>query len=335
MESLNIIFTGKEQVELQRAAVAEPGAGQVRVRATKSLISSGTECICYARLFEAGTHWDRWVQYPFSTGYNHVGIVEQVGADVTGLKPGDRVASRSQHRQYVCADAARFLPVPEGVSDEEAAWFGMACIAQNGVRRAEHELGDTVVVIGLGLLGQLVVQYTRLLGARDVIGVDTAEPRLAMASGGGATFALRRTAGEAKETVEQITSGRLADVVYDVTGHQAVFAPALGLARRFGKLILLGDTGTPSEQRLTGDVITRGLRIIGAHDNNPPRVESDHAYWTHPNMARLFFTYVQRGQMRLRELITHRYAPSQAPEAYATLLRDRSAAMGVVFDWTL
>src|SRR5262249_27221228 len=179
------------------------------------------------------------------------------------------------------------VAVPEGVSDEEAAWFGMACIAQNGVRRAEHELGDAVVVVGLGLLGQLVVRYTRLLGAREVIAIDTAEPRLAWASDGGATFALRRTAAGAKETGEQITGGRLADVVYDVTGHLAVFAAALGLVRRFGKLILLGDTGTPSEQRLTSDVITRGLRIIGAHDNNPPRVESDHAYWTHPNMARL------------------------------------------------
>src|ERR1044072_8893564 len=112
MESLNILFTGKEQVELQRAAVSEPRPGQVLVRATRSLISTGTECICYARLFEAGTGWERWMQYPFSPGYSHVGVVERAGEGVTALKPGDRVASRSPHRQYVCGEAARFLLIP-------------------------------------------------------------------------------------------------------------------------------------------------------------------------------------------------------------------------------
>src|SRR5436190_19808137 len=98
MESLNILFTGKQQVELQRAPAPKPGPGQALVRATRSLISTGTECICYARLFEAGTNWDRWVQYPFSPGYGHVGVVEGVGEGVTALKPGDRVASRCPHR---------------------------------------------------------------------------------------------------------------------------------------------------------------------------------------------------------------------------------------------
>ena len=65
-------------------------------------------------------------------------------------------------------------PIPRGVTDEDATWFGLAKIAQNGVRRAEHRLGESVAVIGLGPVGQLVVQYLRLLGARHVIAIDLA-----------------------------------------------------------------------------------------------------------------------------------------------------------------
>jgi threonine dehydrogenase-like Zn-dependent dehydrogenase len=243
------------------------------------------------------------------------------------------VASRRPHRQFVTVNAASALKIPEGVSDEEATWFGLSGIVQNGVRRAEHELGDAVVVIGLGILGQLVTQFTRLLGAREVIAVDTAPARLAMAAAHGATAALEMPIAEAKAEVERLSEGRGADVVYDVTGHAAVFSAALPLVRRFGKLLLLGDTGTPSEQHLTSDVVTRGLRIIGAHDGNPPPRATDHLWWSHANMARLFFTYLQRGQMRVGDLVTHRFRPEDAAAAYDLLTRDRASAMGVVFEW--
>src|SRR5438034_3918250 len=333
MESLNIFFTGPGQVEIARQVVEPPGPGQALVETRRTLISTGTELICFHRRFEPGTHWDRWVQYPFSPGYSSAGVVREVGEGVENLRPGDRVASRRPHRQFVTVTAASALKIPEGVSDEEAIWFGLAGIVQNGVRRAEHEMGDAVVVIGLGILGQLVTQYTRLLGAREVIAVDTAPARLAMAAAHGATATLEMPVAEARPEIERLTEGRGADVVYDVTGHAAVFGAALPLVRRFGKLLLLGDTGTPSEQRLTSDVVTRGLRIIGAHDNNPPPAATDHAWWTHANMAHLFFTYLERGQMRVADLITHRFRPEDAAAAYDLLTRDRSTAMGVVFEW--
>ena len=105
------------------------------------------------------------MQYPFYPGYSSVGEVLAVGSAVEGIEVGQQVASRSRHAQLVLADAQRCVPVPEGVSDEEATWFGLACIVQNGVRRANHVLGDDVVVVGLGQLGQLVVEYARLGGA--------------------------------------------------------------------------------------------------------------------------------------------------------------------------
>jgi 2-desacetyl-2-hydroxyethyl bacteriochlorophyllide A dehydrogenase len=333
VESLNVLFTGPGQVELERRPVTSPGPGQALIETRRSLISTGTELICLHRRFEPGSHWDRWVQYPFSPGYSNAGVVREVGEGVTDLKPGDRVATRQPHRQFVTAGATHALKIPDAVSDEEATWFGLAGIVQNGVRRAEHSMGDEVVVVGLGILGQLVTQYTRLLGAREVIAIDTAPLRLEMARAHGATHTLELPVREARAEVERLTEGRGADVVYDVTGHPDVLPAALPLLRRFGTLLLLGDTGTPSEQRLTHDVVTRGLRIVGAHDGNPPATATDHAWWTHRNMARLFFTYLERGQMRASDLITHRFPAEDAAGAYDLLMRDRARAMGVVFEW--
>ncbi len=334
MDSLNIVFTGKEQVELQHTPVAPPGPGEVLVRTTVSLVSTGTECICYARLIEPDTGWDRMVRYPFPAGYSHVGVVAAVGEGVTELQPDMHVASHHPHRQFVCAPQERFFPLPDGISDDEGTFYALTTVVQNGIRRAEHELGDVVVVVGLGVLGQLVVQYARLAGAWEVIAIDLSPRRLQMAAEHGATHTLCLPADEARDAVFELTGGRLADVVYDVTGSPAVFAPVQRLVRRFGKLVLLGDTGCPSEQRLVNEFLWRGLRLVGTFSGDPPAVATDHTFWTRPNMARLFFDYVLRGQMRVADLITHRYRPDEAAAVYAQLLSDRSDTLGVVFDWT-
>ncbi len=328
-----IVFVGQNQLELRDEPLQPLQPNQVRVQATASLISTGTEMICYGRKFAPGTHWDEWVKYPFSPGYSLAGRVTEVGAEVSTLHEGDRVAVRTAHRKFSTTTEDQCIPIPDGVSDEDATWFGLGKIVQVGVRRAQHALGDAVVVIGLGLLGQLVVQYTRLMGARQVIAVDTAEPRLRLAAAHGATLTLALPVNEARDAVFQATDGLGADVVYDVTGHPAVFAGALPLARNFGKIVLLGDAGNPSEQRLTSDLIRRGLTITSAHDIYPPSEPTPENYWTSRHIQQLFLTYVERGDLRVSDLVTHRYVPADAEKAYAMLDTDRMNAMGVLFDW--
>ncbi|GCE15296.1 zinc-dependent alcohol dehydrogenase [Tengunoibacter tsumagoiensis] len=332
--SRKIVFTGKDQVEVWSDEVGQPGPGKVLIKATKTLISTGTEMIALSRQFEPGSHWDSWVKYPFFPGYSMVGQVVAIGEGVEGIQEGERFALRRAHQEYVIADPDELYPVPQGIADEDAPWIGLATIVQNGVRRGDHRLGEQVVVIGLGLIGQLVVQYVRLTGARRVIAVDIAEERLAMASAHGATETLAMGVDEAREQILQLTEGKGADAVYDVTGSARVFHSSLGLLRRFGRLILLGDTGTPSAQSLTGDVVSKGLSILGAHDSNPPEQSTDHAYWSKQRMASLFFSYVQRGDMHVSDLVTHRYSPLDAPAAYKMLSERRANAMGVILDWT-
>src|SRR5260370_20862787 len=334
MLSRNIIFTGKDQGEFVKDPVGQRGSGEVTLKARKTPIRTGTEGICLSRLFEPGSHWDRWVTYPFHPGYLMVGEVVAVGADVDQIREGDRFGVRRPHGEFVTVSTSDLYPVPDEIIDEDAPWFGLATIVQNGIRRAEHQLGEVVVVIGLGLLGQLTVQYTRLLGALQIIAVDVSKPRLEMAQAHGATVVLPLGIEDTREPILDMTAEAGADVVYDITGSPRVFASALALPRRFGRLVLLGDTASPSAHYLTGDVVTRGLSILGAHDSNPPAQSTDHAYWSHQRMAHLFYTYVLRGDMRVTDLITHRYSPADAPEAYRMLREQRATAMGVLFDWT-
>lgn len=333
MKNTAIAFTGANQVELHDLAVPSPAAGEVLIETRRTLISTGTELTCLTRRFEPGSHWDGWVKYPFYPGYSSAGVVVKTGPDAARFKAGDRVACRTAHQRFVVAREADLVAIPDAVSDDEAIWFGIACIVQNGIRRAEHELGDAVVIIGLGLLGQLAVQFARLSGAREIIAIDTAPRRLEMARAHGATLLLQKPVADVHADIKAATGGRLADVVYDITGHPSVLPCALTLARDLGKVVLLGDAGSPTQQHITGDLICRGLRLIGAHDNNPPKTASEHAWWTRNHMADLFMTYLGRRQMQMDDLITHRFKPSEAAAAYARLVEDRATAMGVVFEW--
>jgi len=329
-----IVFTGKSALEMVTGPIPTPGPEELLVQTTRTLISTGTEGIVFTRNFAPGTHWDNWVKYPFHPGYLQVGKVAAVGVGVTGWNVGDRAATRTSHASHVTIKADRVHHIPDNVADEAATWMGLGKITQMGVRAAEHIMGDDVVIIGLGLLGQLVVQYARLMGARRIIAIDTAPLRLEMAQSHGATHVLPMTAADALPRVREITEGRLADVVYDITGFPAVFATALPLARRFGKVVLLGDAGDPHQQTLTSDVVTRGVRIVAAHDGHCIAQATDRDPWTDRAVQDLFLTYLSRGQIQVQGLITHRFKPEQAPEVYAMLQTPkRHTCMGVVFEW--
>ena len=197
------------------------------------------------------------------------------------------------------------------------------------VRRAELRMGARVVVIGLGPLGQLLVQYARVVGAEEILAVDLAPGRLETAGAHGATQTFAGSAADALPFVQEHTDGRLADVVFDATGHYAVFPLALKLVRNFGTMMLTGDSPHPSKQTLRADVITRQVSIRGTHNENLP---PDQAEWTRPQ-AQLFHAYVARGQMRVDDLITSRFSPAEAPDVYAMLLENRTETLGVLFDW--
>ncbi len=332
MKSLVITFTAPRTVELVEQDIGDPGAGQMLVQTNVSLISTGTEGLCYRGDFDPDSYWpvgDRYPQYP---GYSNVGTVLKVGREVTGYAEGDRVFTVASHRQYALVDAdhPKSAKLPDHTADEDATWSWLAVVTQTGVRRAEQAMGETAAVIGLGPLGQLTVQYLRLIGLREVIAIDTVPSRLDAALAHGATASFHGNAADAVELVKERTDGRLADAVYDVTGHDAVFAQAQRLATTLGTVVLIGDAPHPSRQHLTHDVVRRQLRIVGTqNDFLPPQ----QAHWCAARQIPLFYEYLHRGQMRVDDLITHRFTPDRAQDAYDLLESRREETMGVDFTW--
>ena len=189
-QARRVVFTGKQEVHLENFSAGEPGPGEVRVRIALSLMSTGTENIVFNRLFEAGSHWDNWVKYPFFPGYCAVGVVEAVGTGVTALKVGDRVATRCSHRSHAVQKEIDCHLIPAEIPLSEAVWFALAKITFQGARAAEYKMGDSVLIIGAGPIGQMSVRWARAAGAQTIIVVDSIPGRLELARIGGATAAI-------------------------------------------------------------------------------------------------------------------------------------------------
>ena len=322
-----LVFPAAQSVTLEPFDPGPPGPGQVRVRTQLSMMSTGTENIVFNRAFDPGTHWDQWVKYPFHPGYIAVGTVEAAGPDVADPAVGQRVAFRRPHASHTVLPAAECYPVPEGLPTERALWFALAKIAYHGALAARYRLGDEALVIGAGPVGQMSVRWARAAGAAFVGVLDQTADRLEAARRGGATFATTTPLAEAADTLRAANDGRLPRVVIDSTGNAAVFAAALGLAADGGTVVVLGDTGRPAQQALTSDVIRRGLHVVGAHDaHNTPE-------WNNATASRLFFRLAGSGQFPLGGLTSHVFAPEDCAAAYALANRDRTATMGILFDW--
>lgn len=332
----SIVFPDRGRVEVRELAecdVGKPGPHEIRCRARTSLISTGTETFCLDGTFDDGTFWQEWVQYPFLPGYSMTADVEAVGEAVTGISVGDRVATSTPHEEVFLAAAGEAVVVPDDVSDDQACWASLACTTQLGVRRAGLELGETAVVVGLGVLGQLVVQYLRLSGARRIIAIDPVPARLELARAGGATDSLALDATSAIPLVRALTDGEMADVAFDITGHAAVLAPTTRLVRQLGRVVLLGDSPTPSRQQLGPRIVADSISLIGVHASSAPETAAPRDRWTMPAMTALYFDLVRSARMDIDRLTTHRFAPEQAPEVYAALRADRTPYLGVYLDW--
>ncbi len=333
MKSTYILFPEANKIQVRQEEVLPPGPGEVLCQAQVSLISTGTETFCLQGVFDPGTNWAGWVKYPFRPGYSMSARVVGVGKEVTGLKEGDRVSIWRVHEQFFKVRPEQLLRIPDGLTDEEGTWNSLACTTQLAVRRAELQLGETVGVVGLGLLGQLIVQYLLVNGARRVIAIDPVQMRAEMARAHGATHVLSVEARSARAQVAEITGGRMLDAVWDVTGRPEVLTQCVQLLRRLGRVVLVGDTPVPLQQPVGPGVLSNSISILGVHGAVSAPSYSEWTPWPRNEIAQLFFDYLLQGRMKVKDLITHRWSPAEAPKVYEGLVRDRSGTMGNMFEW--
>ena len=346
MKSKYIVFPQKLEAAIWEEEIALPAEGHILCKAEKSLISIGTELTCFRGEAEPGTNWYDWLKFPFRPGYSMVDRVVAVGKGVTGVKEGDRIASYGVHQQYQdieFPDSHRSFDLPPGfdiralpdsISSEDATWRGLAMTTQNALRLADFRFGESVGVVGLGILGQLVTQYLAAAGAGKIIAIDPVQGRLDLAKHHGATHTLAMDVKDTEPIIRDLTNGRMLDVVFDITGQPAVIAACVALTRRRGRLVLLGDTPFPSQQHLAPGVLFKAISIIGVHGFAIPQQTTEFTPFTVEMMTDLFFDYLQRGTMNVADLVTRRCSPLDAPTVYPALYKDRSADIGVIFDWT-
>ncbi|MFA0739961.1 MAG: hypothetical protein DFNUSKGM_000057 [Candidatus Fervidibacter sacchari] len=235
MKSYRVVWTEPKVVKVEEWEVPEVGGRQVLVKTRFTLISPGTE---RAWLLHLPNTPATFPQYP---GYCAVGEVLEVGEEVKQFKKGDRVVWAGRHSAHAVVNEDALLPVPSDLPDEEAVFFRLIAIALQGVRKARIELGESVVVLGAGLIGLLALQLAKLSGGFPVIAVDLSEVRLKFAQEVEADFTLQLSE-DLNACVSELTDGG-AHVVIEATGNPEAIPLAFKLARRMGRVILLGSTG--------------------------------------------------------------------------------------------
>ena len=334
---------GRGEISVIEEPMAAPKPGQVQIEVRASMVSPGTELGGVKRRRENPSD-----AAPRPFGYSNAGAVIAQGEGCEDIPIGTRVACMgggyAQHATHACVPRNMAVPIPDGVSDEDAASIHLVATALNAVRRGEFHLGENIAVAGLGLVGQFTCQWARLSGCH-VMGLDRLPMRLEKAAACG----LHRGVDIAEE---------------DPVAASRAFTRGDGLD---GGVIAFGGDGTPAfvtlsemmkkapDTHLMGRiVIVGGARIDhgfaaalgnldvrsaartgpGYHDEawehgaDYPAVFMQ--WTTRRNMAECL-RFMDSGQMQVSPLITHRVALEDAPEACEDLIQNPNAALGVVF----
>lgn len=326
------MFPAARSVELQDRDRPSPDSKEVLIATETSMVSTGTEITILSGEYPEGSHWDTYGDYPFVTGYSNVGTVVQAGADVD-IEEGERVASMSPHAEYITASAADCIPVPDGLSDEEAASFAIAQIAMNGVRRSRVNWGETAVVYGLGIVGQLTVRLCRLAGVETVVGIDLAENRLSYLPNDPGIVGVNPTEDDPVDIVDDVTDGRMADVVFEVTGSPDAIPNEFDVLHQQGRLVILSSPHGETTLDFHDYVNMPSHEIIGAHMMSHPDVATQTNPWTLERHAELSYSYLLQDRLQVDDLFSHVCDYEDAPALYRELLEDRTQAMGVRIEW--
>lgn len=328
-----VVFAAPKTVVLEDRPIPEPGRGQVLVKSSRTLISTGTELTILKGEFAKGSAWDDYGKFPFAPGYNSVGEVVQVGGGVDGSLVGRRVAGCGNHALYAALGVEEIRPIEADITDEQAVFATIAEIVFNGVRRGRPEWGEAAIVYGLGLLGQLATRALLFAGANPVFAVDVSDERIGLLPKCARVVGINPKSDNLKGIVAANTSGRMADLVYEVTGNPNLIPNEFEALKDAGRMVLLSSPSGPSTFDFHDLCNAHSYSIIGAHNSSHPACETPYNQWTKTRNAELYFRMVAGGEMTVDELISHRAPYSEAGDLYAMLLEDRTRAMGVVLEW--
>jgi 2-desacetyl-2-hydroxyethyl bacteriochlorophyllide A dehydrogenase len=330
-----IVFHGPDDVMVEAVQIAQPGEHEVVVQTTHSLVSAGTE------LTNLQGELSVFRGYPVYPGYSNVGVVAATGSGVSAPVVGQRIVSLAQHASHFTLNLdpsrpggpAYWQPVPDAVASVEATFTVLGSVALHGVRKAALQIGEAVVVVGAGVVGQLISQFAYWSGCHPIIVLDFYEERLERALEGGADYAINPATTDASAFVREVTEGRGADVVFEATRSSQTLPLMMKVAGQGGRLMVVGSLPGNVEVDPFSEMQLKELHIIGVFQ--PAAPTQGHAYfpWTQQRNRKVFLELLAQGKMKVNHLISHRLPYTAAPDAYAMIRRGGSDWLGVVFEW--
>ena len=278
---------------------------------------------------------------PLPLGYCNAGIVLETGHEITEFSIGDRVVSNGPHADIVMVPKNLCAKIPDNVDDESASFTVLAAIGLQGIRLAQPTLGECVAVIGLGLIGLLTVQLLRAQGCR-VLGIDFDEEKLALARQFGAET-VNLSKGEdpvAAGMAFSRSKGVDAVLITASTKSNDPVAQAARMSRKRGRIILVGVTGLNLSR---ADFYEKELSFQVSCSYGPGRYDTNYedkgqdyplgfVRWTEQRNLEAILDMMADGRLDMKPLISHRFAFSDALEAYQTLT-DKSDALGILLQY--
>lgn len=330
MTSKTIVFTKPQTAEVLEKELRAVERDLVKVKMEYTVVSGGTERACIMAMQNTSQ------KFPMSLGYCGVGYVEEIGPLVQKVQVGDRVlVYHGIHTQFNVIPEGDVTKVEDDQIDSlDASFVIIASMGLGGVRKLEIELGESAMIMGLGLLGMFSVQFCRLNGANPVIAVDLNAQRRELALKLGADYALDPSDEDFVQKVQEITKGKGVNACVEVTGVSAAMKQALECASWQGRISLLGCTRVSD---CGVDYYTQvhrpGVKLIGAHNFVRPKVESYPHHWTHHDDCRAILDMIASGRVDVRSIVSRVVKPEEAPAVYTQLCQDPLFPMGTVFDW--
>lgn len=322
LKAERVVWLRPEVASMESVYLVRPGPTEILVRMEATLLSPGTE-----RAFLLGLP-NTSQTFPAGAGYSAAGRVEAVGRSVRGWTPGDRFAGVAPHASHAVVRPDCIVPIPDAVTSEAASFAQLGTIALQGIRRARILPGERLVVVGLGLVGQLTIQLARWAGAVPIIGLARSKTFEDFAKQSGCDDMVELDSDpDAPDRLE-------ADVVIEATGNPEAIPTVLRAARQGGRVVLVGSPrGLTQSVDFEGWIRRRELSVIGAHISSVATLESSPGRWTRQDESSLFLELVASGQVKPHHLIEEVADPAEANKVYEGLVTSRKPIMGLVFDW--
>ena len=336
----SLISTGTEMMKVSEAGMSLLGKARSRPDQVAKVMQSVATNGLAATYRKVSGKLDSYTPL----GYSLCGVVEQVGEGVDDVVVGDLVAcagnEHALHSELNWVPKNLYAKVPAGLSPRQAAFATVGAIAMQGVRRGEPQLGDLALVIGLGLIGQLVVQLLVATGAR-VVGVDPDAQRCALARELGALACGHPASGEIDQAVAELSGRHGVDQVYLAAGGASNDPVELAarLARDRGRVVDIGkiSLNLPWNAYYEKELDVRFSRSYGPGRYDPAYELEGRDYpigyvrWTERRNLECFLDLAARGKLDVTPLISHTADFSAAVETYRALNEGELKAVAVLF----